>query len=142
MHSVSCLDSRADPYEVLGFRRLECITFRNVSGRIGPVLPDIAALDTFFNVTQIIILHHSNCGATHFPIEVEMNDVRSKCPDVTEEDLKAIARASPVRPDDDSALRADLKTLRECSYLKKELVENSLALYLDVKTGLVREVRI
>ncbi len=139
---VSCLDSRADPYAVLGLQRLECIAFRNVSGRISPVLRDIAALDTFFHLNQIVILHHNNCGATHFTLDVQMDDIRAKCPDASEEELETVARLSPVRPDDDTALRADLKTLSECSFLRKDLLANVMGLYLDVKTGLVREVRL
>ena len=71
-----------------------------------------------------------------------MDDIRAKCPDASEEELETVARLSPVRPDDDTALRADLKTLSECSFLRKDLLANVMGLYLDVKTGLVREVRI
>ncbi len=48
---------------------------------------------------------------------------------------------SPIRQDDENALKADLQTLRGGPYLRKEVIENVVGLYLDVKTGLVREVR-
>ncbi len=107
-----------------------------------PALTDVAALDAFFGINQVVILHHDNCGATHLDVEHELNDVKSKCPGVTAEDLERVAKLSPARVDDDSALKADLKTLKECRFIRKDIIESSIALYLDTKSGLVREVQI
>ncbi|KAH8893608.1 carbonic anhydrase [Thozetella sp. PMI_491] len=137
---LSCLDSRANPYEVLGLKPLECIVFRNVSGRIAPVLPHIAALDAFFHINQIIILHHNNCGATHWTLEHELHDLKSKCPDATPQDLEEVRKFCPAREDNDSGLKEDLKMLRACRYIRKDIVEGAIGLYMDVQTGLVREV--
>jgi carbonic anhydrase len=127
---------------VLGFKPYEIICIRNVSGRITPALTDIAALDSFFHLNQIIILHHSNCGVTHMTLEYGLNDVKSKCPHLTVGQTEHVKKLSPIRVDDDSGLKLDIKTLRECPFLRKEVTENAVGLYLDVNTGLVREVNI
>ncbi|KAJ9605832.1 hypothetical protein H2200_009681 [Cladophialophora chaetospira] len=137
---VSCLDSRANPYEVLGFKPYEIICIRNVSGRVTPALIDIATLDAFFHINQIIVLHHTNCGVTHLTPERGLNDLLSKCPDLTPKQAQYAKELSPIRSDDDNWLKADLKILRETPYLRKEIAESAVGLYLDVKTGLVREV--
>lgn len=135
--TVTCIDSRANPYEVLGVEPYQIIAIRNVSGRITPALTDIAALDAFFHINQIVIMHHNNCGATHITKEHGYNDVKTKHPHLTQEQLEHVRRYSPIRVDDDNALKADIETLKKCKFIRKEILENVVGLYLDVTTGLV-----
>lgn len=137
---VTCLDSRCNPYEVLGFKPYEIICSRNLGGRITPALTDLAAMDTFFHLNQIIILHHNNCGTTHITSDQELQDIKSKCTDVSDQELKLVVQLSPARVDTEDALNEDLQRLRECKFLRKDLTESAMGLYLDVKTGLVKAI--
>jgi carbonic anhydrase len=37
-----------------------------VGGHTAPVINDILALDGFFGLTDILVVHHTDCGTTHF----------------------------------------------------------------------------
>ncbi|KAG0645351.1 hypothetical protein D0Z07_9031 [Hyphodiscus hymeniophilus] len=42
------------------------IIFRNVGGHVTPCINDLLALDVFLTLTDILIIHHTDCGTTHF----------------------------------------------------------------------------
>ena len=53
-----------------------------------------------------------------------------------------MVQSSAIRADDDRGLKADLKLLRECKFIRKDLAEGAVGLWLDVSTGLARQVKI
>ena len=140
--SVSCMDPRCVPQRVLGLAPTEAFCLTNVSGRIGPALSDIASLDSIFGLEQLVIMHHSNCGSTHGTSDQLREDLKSKCSDLSSQELEDVVQASSIRTDDDSALKIDLKRLRECKFIRKDLSETAVALWYDVTTGLVRRVEL
>ena len=120
------MDPRAVPETVLGLKPMEAFCLTNVSGRIRPaVLNDIASLDSIFSIEQVIIMHHSNCGSTHGTIDQLHQDLESHCPELSPKELEDVVRNSAIREDNDRELKADLKILRECKYIRKELTEVS-----------------
>lgn len=134
---VACMDSRCNPYDVLGFKIYEIISLRNPGGRIFPFLTQLAAMDAFFGLHQIIILQHSNCGASHITIDHERQDIKTKCPGLTEAELEKVIDESPLKKDNDDSLKLDLEQLRACKFIRNDLKNNSVGFYLDVKTGIV-----
>lgn len=136
---VTCLDSRCSPYEVLGLSPREVLCTRNVSGRVKPALSDIAALDTIFGLHQVIVMHHSNCGSTHSTPDQQRKDLKAR--GLSSDEVEDVVRDSAIRSDDDGSLQDDLKLLRDTKYIRSELAESAVGLWLDVDTGLVREVK-
>jgi carbonic anhydrase len=114
---------------------------RNMSGRIKPALSDIASLDSVFHLGQVVIMHHSNCGSTHGSIDQMRTDLKSNCPDLSPQEIDSVLRESTLRTDDDGCLKDDLETLRECKFIRRDLAEEAVGLWLDVDTGLVRQVK-
>ena len=137
---VSCMDPRCDPHQVLGLKMEEAFCLMNVSGRIKPALSDIATLDSLFGLEQIIVVHHSNCGSTHGTIEQLRQHLKSNSPNLSSQEVEDVAQGSAIRTDDDSWLKADLKLLRECKFIRKDLAESAVGLWFDVDTGLASEV--
>ena len=134
------MDSRCNPYEVLGFKPYEIIALRNPGGRVRSCLVDLSAIDTLFGINQIIILQHSNCGTTHFTSQDHINNIKLTSPNITEDELALLRYHSPCKKDNDDAVKEDLKALRECKLIPQCLRDNSIGLYLNVKTGLVQQV--
>lgn len=138
--TVSCMDGRTNPFEVLDCVPREIISIRNPGGRVLPHLAALSAMDTFFGINQIIIMHHSDCGTNHFTLEEHINHVQSVTPDVTAEELAFVKNNSPSRKESEESVREDLRLLRSTNFIRKELRDNSMGLYYDVKTGLIRQV--
>ena len=66
---VTCADPRVSPEQFFGLKLGEAMVFRNVGGRIKPILKEIAVLDSFVGhdtFKQLLIVHHTDCGASHF----------------------------------------------------------------------------
>ena len=69
---VTCCDYRVQPEEFFGLVPGEVSVFRNAGGRVWSSLNDIVMLDTFLGpgkLKQLLIVHHTDCGATHFKDE-------------------------------------------------------------------------
>jgi carbonic anhydrase len=139
---VACIDFRSNPYDILSLKPYEAIVIRNVGGRITPALTDLAALDCLFHLDQVVILQHTNCGTTHITKDQLRQDVKTKCPGLVEEEVEGVMEKCPLKNDSEEALKSDLRILKECGFLRKEVLEKSMGLWLDVKSGLVRQVEV
>lgn len=132
--------------EILALTPRECIVIRNVAGRFATAASDIAALDTLFSIRRVVLLHHNNCGASHITNQAVLDGLREKTPDfVMGDDADAagvadLASRLPAKEDNDKSLREDLARVKQCRFLRKELLDNFVGLWLDVDTGLVRRV--
>lgn len=95
MGAVSCADPRITPEKFLGLEfagialhlfkffnnfetnlSIEAAIVRNAGGRTRPALPSLLALDSLGNTGTIIVVHHTDCGMSHYS-ESEFQD-RSK----------------------------------------------------------------
>ena len=66
---VACADPRVWPEKLLHLSAAEAVILRPVGGRITDyVLNEIVTLNTFMGgiLTNLIIIHHTDCGASHF----------------------------------------------------------------------------
>jgi carbonic anhydrase len=116
----------------------ECLVLRNVGGRIASSATDIAALDSFFRIDQIIMIHHSNCGASHTTKEKALQNTREKRPDTT--DFSDFEARIPIKEDNHNSVIEDLHQIRSYGFLRKDLIENVHGFWLDVETGLLTRV--
>jgi len=140
-HLVSCLDSRANPYNFLQLKPGEAIVIRNVGGRVKSSLTDILALDTQFGLNKIIVVQHSNCGSSH----LKENDVREHVKTKTEDSANAEAWEKAVMgyvsTPSEQCIKDDLALLQQQPHIRKELAESAVGMWLDVETGLLKEVK-
>jgi len=140
---VACLDSRCNPYEVLGIKPYEGIVIRNIGGRFITNASDIAALDTLFRIHQIILLQHDNCGASHITTPQVLDAVRAKRPEFEAAGGRTSAELAarlPAKQDNYESLKEDLKTAKQCGFLREDLIDNMVGLWLDVNSGLVTRI--
>ncbi|OAL22649.1 hypothetical protein AYO22_07207 [Fonsecaea multimorphosa] len=136
---VSCFDSRANPLTFLNVGIRECLVLRNVGGRFASAAGDIAALDTLFHVSQIILIHHTNCGASHVTKQQVLDGVHQKRPEFTgfAEELEW---RLPMKEDNHNSLLEDFERVKSCGFLREDLIDGVVGLWLDVETGLVKRV--
>ncbi|KIW27231.1 uncharacterized protein PV07_06989 [Cladophialophora immunda] len=135
---VSCFDSRANPMNFFNIAIRECLVLRNVGGRFASAAGDLAALDTLFHVSQIILVHHSNCGASHVTKQQVLEGVHQKRPDF--KGSVELEERLPMKEDNHISLLEDFERVKMCGFLRKDLVDGVVGLWLDVETGLVKRV--
>lgn len=126
---VTCMDARVLPPEALGLRSGDAHMLRNAGGRVSDdVLRSLAVSCSVYDVRDVAIVHHTDCGMVKS--EAVVRD--------------AIARASGGHqgPDDlgmigetDAELAADVDRVRACPFLPGDL--RVWGLRFDVKTGLI-----
>jgi carbonic anhydrase len=64
---LSCSDPRLNPYQVFGIdATLKATMVRNAGGRAFDAIRTLAVLQTIGNPTTIVVMHHTDCGMTHF----------------------------------------------------------------------------
>lgn len=64
---LSCSDPRLNPYQVFGIdATLKATMVRNAGGRAFDAIRSLAVLQTIGNPTTIVVMHHTDCGMTHF----------------------------------------------------------------------------
>ncbi|OCT54957.1 carbonic anhydrase [Cladophialophora carrionii] len=135
---VSCFDSRSDPFDFLKLVPRECLVLRNVGGRFSTVAEQIAALDTLFHVSQIVLVHHSNCGASHVTKQQALDSVREKRPEFTE--FTELEARLPMKEDNHESVIEDLQMVKHNGFLRKDLIDGAAGFWLDVETGLLTRV--
>ncbi|RFU78297.1 carbonic anhydrase [Trichoderma arundinaceum] len=73
---ITCLDPRCKPEEFLCLMPGESAIFRVGGGRVAPLITQITTLDCFLgSFKEIMVIHHTDCGATHMTEEKVHNHV-------------------------------------------------------------------
>ncbi|KAJ7356885.1 carbonic anhydrase [Mycena albidolilacea] len=77
---VTCMDPRVQPYEQLGLKIGEGGIIRNASGSAEEAIHSLVVIQHVFKVTQIAVVHHTDCGATKFTTEWLRDKVKAANP--------------------------------------------------------------
>lgn len=134
---ITCVDPRCRPDIFLNLQLSDGVfTFRNICGHASSVIKDIATLDTFLGITDILIVHHTDCGATHYTDDMIRSGLQSRLP----ED-KSISSTSYGAVDGiEQSIKNDLAIIKASSFIRKELAERTIGLLFDIKTGELKSV--
>ncbi|KAG7404135.1 Uncharacterized protein Forpe1208_v015608 [Fusarium oxysporum f. sp. rapae] len=136
---IACADPRSDPSYILGLNFGEAGILRNVGGQVKPLLNDILALDNLITFKQVMVIHHTDCGSTHFTNE----EVRSV---LTQRDPRAAAEMEVESVDfgavsdlPNSVVR-DVKFLKESKLVREELRDNVKGYLYNIEKGSLEEI--
>ena len=113
---------------------------RTAGGRVEPVLEDILALNSYFGhgvLKQILIIHHTDCGASHIEPKAIRTDILSRHPDAQDQVNKMFIGAFS---DLDQSIKDDVAIIKNHPMLHDDLKRGTKGLCWDVKTGELREV--
>ncbi|KAF1998102.1 hypothetical protein P154DRAFT_524405 [Amniculicola lignicola CBS 123094] len=82
---LSCSDPRLNPYQVLGLDpTLKATMVRNAGGRAFDAIRTLAALQTIGRPGTIAVMHHTDCGMTHFHDDAIKKALIELAPEVKE----------------------------------------------------------
>ena len=88
MPQVTCADPRCDPAQFFAPKPQEMVVFRNAGGRVEAILPDILAIDVLMALKHIVVVHHTDCGATM----LSEDDIRTELGKVPGSDPQAVEK--------------------------------------------------
>lgn len=77
---VSCSDPRVVPEQIFGLNLGEAAVIRVIAGHPQNAMNDILAIDAFVKFSDIVVVHHTDCGATYFTEDMIRTDLKSRCP--------------------------------------------------------------
>ncbi|TLD35645.1 hypothetical protein E2P81_ATG01948 [Venturia nashicola] len=132
---ISCADPRSDPAYILNLNFGETAILRNVGGQVKPLLNDILALDNLLVFNQVMIIHHTDCGTTHFTNEQVRGVVIARDPEAEVEhvDYGEIS-------DLPMSVITDVRFLKERKEVRSELREKIRGFLYDIETGGLSEI--
>ncbi|TBU63432.1 carbonic anhydrase [Dichomitus squalens] len=139
---VTCCDPRVHPEEFFGHKSGDAAVLRNAGGRVRLSLIDIITLDALLGhgtLKQLLIMHHTDCGATHFKDEDLKADTIARHPERRAE----IEAWPPISFHDKTiaeSVKEDIEAAQQSELLPEALKKGVRGFVLDIKTGVVTEV--
>jgi carbonic anhydrase len=130
---LTCMDARLHPEKFLGLDVGDAHVIRNAGGRASQdALRSLTISQRLLGTTEIVVIHHTDCGMVTFANEDLVAKIRS--------DLGADASGWDFLPfsDLEASVRVDVQTLRDSPFIPRE-IPISGAIY-DVRSGRVTEV--
>jgi carbonic anhydrase len=76
---VACMDARLNPYGVLGLAEGDSHVIRNAGGVVSPdVIRSLAISQRLLGTTEIILIHHTDCGMLTFADDQFKADIQQE----------------------------------------------------------------
>lgn len=135
---VSCADPRATPEDYFQLKAGEVIVLRNVGGRTVPALENILVLDSFVKVSDIIVVHHTDCGATHVTEAQVRSELKKRLPD---DDKIETMQFGEIR-DLKQSLKDDVAFLKSSPYIRDEIKPRVRGFLYNIKSGWMEEIEV
>jgi len=130
---VACMDARMDVYALLGLTPGQAHVLRNAGGEVTEdVLRSLTISQHELGTTEIILIHHSQCGMQTFT----NSEFKAK---LEAETGRKPRWASLAFRDLDADVRKSIAAVRACPFLTR--TREVRGFVFEVETGSLREVR-
>ncbi|KAK1067219.1 hypothetical protein LTR74_006587 [Friedmanniomyces endolithicus] len=151
---VSCSDPRLNPYQILGIDQtlrispcslpgmkredcanasgvIEATMVRNAGGRVFDALRTLAVLQTIGSPGTIVVMHHTDCGVTHY----HDSQIREALSELAPTDKTAIeaTKFGEIKGSIEDSVIEDIEILRASPWIKEST--QLIGLKYDIDTG-------
>ncbi|KAJ0146730.1 hypothetical protein HZ326_10583 [Fusarium oxysporum f. sp. albedinis] len=132
---ISCTDPRGLPEKIFGVTSNEVFMLRANGGRIETVFNDMSALDHFFGVTDIVILHHTDLSmpTSNLGFPRLIRRISTRCPSA----LLIVQCSCSL----EQSVRDDIQFIHNSVLVKKELKDLTVGFIVDINTGQLTQVQ-
>ncbi|KAL9085474.1 MAG: hypothetical protein Q9159_004669 [Coniocarpon cinnabarinum] len=148
---ISCADPRLYPEEFFGLhpgvskanKPKEALVWRTVGGHVRPILRDLAYIDAFIGhgtLTQVLLVHHSDCGATHFTDRAIKDDIIARHSDRKAEIESWEENIAFGHKTLAEGVKEDIAVLKADPFVPEQMKSGVRGFVFDLKTGKVTEV--
>ncbi|KAK4935064.1 hypothetical protein LTR10_023796 [Elasticomyces elasticus] len=135
---LSCSDPRLNPYQILGLdHTLKATMVRNAGGRVFDAIRTLATLQTIGAPGTIVVMHHTDCGLTHYH-DRDIKDALLQFAPADAHDLIEATRFGEIIDVEDS-IREDVAILKASPLIKNST--RIVGLSYDINTGILSEVK-
>ncbi|KAK0649908.1 carbonic anhydrase [Cercophora newfieldiana] len=138
MDEVACLDPRCNPTQFFDLDGYEAIVHRNAGGNIRHALRDVLTLDRAFELNEIAIIHHTDCGALTSTDEQIRSHIKARVDKEHWAEVDAIEWGSMVNVEE--SVKEDVEWFRANPLVREELKRHCQGFVLDSQTGKVQRV--
>ena len=130
---VTCMDSRIDPFQIFGLERGDAHVLRNAGGVVtDDVLRSLILSQRFLGTQEVMLIHHTRCGAYNLPEEQVKAELQARDRDAAPLRPGGLRRPRRRRPAVDPAGSA--VPVPQASRRRPGFV-------LDIDNGSLREIR-
>ena len=136
---LTCADPRLEPAAFLGLGPGEAVVFRSVAGHPDHLLTEMAGISAFMDIAELMVVHHSDCGASHFKDPSLRTELTRRAPARMEE---LAATSFGAFTDFEESVREDVRLVRNCDLFTEQVRKNTRGFLFDLKTGLLNEVTV
>ncbi|KAH8664643.1 carbonic anhydrase [Xylariales sp. PMI_506] len=134
-----CLDGRVRPEEFLGLKpRGEALLIRNAGGHVPRNFNDILLLDQFVGIEEILVIEHTNCGATQITDEKVQEGISKYSPDGHDHEITELKFGTFEDPE--ARARDFVNFIKTHPFIRPELAQKTVGIVYDIKTGEVTKV--
>ncbi|KAI8946643.1 carbonic anhydrase [Xylaria longipes] len=133
-----CFDPRVHPEHFLGLTNGDdALLVRTASGTPARNILDIAAIDRLAGLTELIVIRHTDCGATYITQDDVRNHILKHNPGLAGK-LDSFA----VSPTTDmvEGVKLDVELIKSSPIIRKELRDTATGLLYDIKTGKLTKI--
>ncbi|KAI8628059.1 carbonic anhydrase [Xylariaceae sp. FL1651] len=136
----SCIDFRAAPEQLLEMHGEEAFIVRNLGGRVKASIADLAFVEHVSQgqaIKDIIIMHHTDCGLTHFEQGAIHEALKAKHPEAAHEidQLKMPTYEGGSIDKHKETLRKDIEFFKNLPFIRQELRDSVKGYVYDIKSG-------
>ncbi|KAK3316759.1 carbonic anhydrase [Apodospora peruviana] len=135
---VACLDPRCDPTKFFNLDGYEAIVHRNAGGNIRHALRDILMLDRAFDLNEVAVVHHTDCGTLTSTDEQIRTHIKARVDKAHWAEVDAIEFGSMV--DVEESVKTDVEWFRTNPLVREELKQGCQGFVLDTQAGKVQRV--
>lgn len=129
---LACMDARLNPYGLLGLSEGDAHVIRNAGGVVtADELRSLAISQRLLGTTEIILIHHTDCGMLTFTDDDFKRDIQA------ETGIKP-EWAAEAFPDVEEDVRQSLRRIELSPFVTKH--ESLRGFVFDVATGKLNEV--
>ncbi|KAH8705617.1 hypothetical protein BGW36DRAFT_435504 [Talaromyces proteolyticus] len=112
----------------------EALVSRNAGGHVK--LDEVLILDDFLGLREIMVVQHTDCGATHFDIPKFHQTLKRR----VSEDLDLENNNFGFISDLKESVRKEVHLMRQSPLMRQEIKDHIFGFIFDIKTGLLEQV--
>ncbi|KAI9701352.1 MAG: hypothetical protein M1820_006574 [Bogoriella megaspora] len=137
---ITCADPRCTPEAFLDLKGPGAIVLRSAGGRVKPVLNSLLYIDGLLQLSELMVIHHTDCGATKMTDEQARGALKQRVPDYNEMDSLEF---NTFKPEDlANSVKDDVKFVKQHPLVRKTLADGSVGFTYDIKTGKLTPVEV
>ncbi|KAK0737942.1 carbonic anhydrase [Schizothecium vesticola] len=132
------MDPRCIPEKFFDIKETEVLVTRITGGNVRNALQDIHVADALFDLDELAIIHHTDCGTLTWTEEIIRSKVKSFAGKEHWAEIDKTVYGAVA--DLDEGVRGDVKWVRAHPLITEKLKKGTQGFVFDIESGKVRKI--